>query len=686
MKVQLLKSIPIILIVLVLVIAGPALLPSIQDSLREDDATIATIGNPAAFQASYENWKKDRVRRGNEDELVLPLHYSKGLSAKFTTARGIAKLNLESGVFTATITGLPDSSNYDVWLVDNRPGAEASVKPGASDRMIRLGALQGSGDSRRLVMSLNSDKMREFEVDLVVITPGTQRPGQADLLVGSPTLFQRLFFHERTKGSLEGLVPEETVQENAPAFASLVPAPAVAHASTRTDAMKRLIAKGEDLFFNETFAGNGRTCGTCHPADNNLTIDPAFIAKLPPRDPLFVAEFIPALNFEKNGGKRFEDPLLMRKFGLIVENLDGFGDLAKRFTMRGVPHTLGLARSLTPRAGDQGSETKVQKTGWSGDGAPGDGSLRLFAVGAVTQHFPLTTNRVENKDFRLPTDQELDAMEAFQLSLGRLDELDLTAMQFKGSVPELGRRIFLETADGGPVAAGKCQLCHANAGANVSSTSNPGNGNFNTGVEALANQPARQVRGFPIDGGFGTTPDGRFDELVQNGDGSFGNGTFNTPSLIEAADTPPFFHNNSIATMEEAVNFYNSDAFNDTGLAGGIDLEPTQVEAVAAMLRVINAVENIRASNALNEEALRALGRTRKAKVDRQLALSRAEVTDGIQVLRQAGLHPDAVRHLGQARKLLKQALETNNHFKKVDFIRGAVRNLRTARADMVRA
>ena len=34
-----------------------------------------------------------------------------------------------------------------------------------------------------------------------------------------------------------------------------------------------LIATGEALFFFETFDGNGRTCGTCHRALNNLTID-----------------------------------------------------------------------------------------------------------------------------------------------------------------------------------------------------------------------------------------------------------------------------------------------------------------------------------------------------------------------------------------------------------------------------
>src|SRR5439155_8512230 len=66
-------------------------------------------------------------------------------------------------------------------------------------------------------------------------------------------------------------------------------------ASPTADRLSQLIAKGRDLFFNETFAGNGRTCGTCHPAENNFTIDPAFIATLPKDNPLFVAEFNPDL-------------------------------------------------------------------------------------------------------------------------------------------------------------------------------------------------------------------------------------------------------------------------------------------------------------------------------------------------------------------------------------------------------
>jgi len=128
-----------------------------------------------------------------------------------------------------------------------------------------------------------------------------------------------------------------------------------------------LVARGRHLFFNETFAGNGRTCGTCHPAENNFTLDAAYIARLPASHPLFVAEFQPAL---KQG---FESPRLMREFGLIRENLDGFDDLDNRFVMRSVPHVLAMATSVQSPGGP--------RTGWSGDGAPGDGSLRAICHG-----------------------------------------------------------------------------------------------------------------------------------------------------------------------------------------------------------------------------------------------------------------------------------------------------------------
>ena len=74
---------------------------------------------------------------------------------------------------------------------------------------------------------------------------------------------------------------------------------------------QQLIERGRQLFTKETFDGNGRTCATCHPASNNFTIDPAFIAKLPKSDPLFVAETNPDL-------AKLEDSKALRQRALVT--------------------------------------------------------------------------------------------------------------------------------------------------------------------------------------------------------------------------------------------------------------------------------------------------------------------------------------------------------------------------------
>ncbi|WP_143309385.1 hypothetical protein [Candidatus Entotheonella palauensis] len=411
----------------------------------------------------------------------------------------------------------------------------------------------------------------------------------------------------------------------------------------------------EALFFNETFNGNGRTCGTCHPFTGNFTLNAEDIAALPNDDPLFVAEFNPNLS------SNFENPTLMRQFGLIVENLDGFGDLANVFTMRGIPHTLGLRLSIDSRDGP--------RTGWSGDGAPGDGTLRSFAIGAVIQHFPLSTNRQAGVDFRLPTEDELDAMEAFQLSLGRQEELALP-LPLKGVVALRGQEIFNDGA------LGKCSACHFNAGANANPAilgPGAGNLNFNTGVADLPDQPA-DLTG----------------ELVppDDGLGSPGDGTFNTPTLVEAADTSPFFHDNSVETIEGAVAFYNSDAFNNSpsgqvlvrATGSGIDLEVTQVIAVAAFLRVINALENIRQSLELLDQSTW----IEASKDMRRDLLTQAvhETDDAIMVLTGGGLHPAAVTHLRAALKLTQEVL--HKHSKRGALIQQAKAEHEQARGKLI--
>jgi mono/diheme cytochrome c family protein len=418
------------------------------------------------------------------------------------------------------------------------------------------------------------------------------------------------------------------------------------------DPQAALVAKGRDLFFNETFGGNGRTCGTCHREERNFTIDAVFIATLPKTDALFVAEFNPDLS------RNFENPRLMREFGLILENLDGFDDLANRFTMRGVPHVLGLRNSI---ASPQGP-----RTGWSGDGAPADGSLRAFATGAVIQHFTKTLNRVPGVDFRLPTEDELDALEAFQLSLGRQKDLELP-LPLKGTVAKRGQEIFLDDR------LGKCNICHRNAGANRAAGDNA---NFNTGVEDLPDQPARLTgERVPRDDGFGRP----------------GDNTFNTPPLVEAADTGPFFHNNAVATIEGAVAFFNGQTFNNSPsgrfLASidpngvGIRLDATQVVAIAAFLRVINALENIRQSIELLQ-ASEGLGFSKHEQAQRLLRRAVSETKDSIEVLAGGGLHPEAVAELERARRLTERAARSS--FVHHERIRDAIAAQEKARAELI--
>jgi len=202
-------------------------------------------------------------------------------------------------------------------------------------------------------------------------------------------------------------------------------------------------------------------------------------------------------------------------------------------------------------------------TGWSGDGAPGDGSLRNFAVGAVRQHFTKTLNRnilgddsfdpLLPTDAVLPTSAELDALEAFQLSTGRPVDMDLAGLVLKDADASTGQALFVN-GTGNPLAGGKCNACHMNAGA--LSTFDGQNNNFDTGVEVseatIALREQYGIGALPFDGGFGLVPNS----------GGFGDGSFNTPPLVEAADTLPLFHNNSAETLEAAIAFFNSDAFN----------------------------------------------------------------------------------------------------------------------------
>lgn len=404
------------------------------------------------------------------------------------------------------------------------------------------------------------------------------------------------------------------------------------------------ICAGADIFFRETFAGNGRTCGTCHPAGHNLTIDRDFINALHqsnPQDPLFVFENDPNLAMLEtaqifNGG--------------ILENVDGFEDPTRKFVHRSVPHLLSMVTSIAPDNTDGTTNPPVERTGWGGDGAPGTGSLREFLSGAIKQHYPKSLLRRSGVDFREATSQELDLTLAFQLSLGRLNELNLQQVRMFDADAEDGRQAYLDPA------RGRCNFCHVNGGANSELTGK--NANFDTGTRF---RPALGAEGMVdgqtlFDGGFGgiglahanivTLPLSPENPPL-NG---MGDNTFNTPPVIEAADTLPGFHNDSSTTPEAIVPFYisqdfrNSKASRDLVARFGteINFTPDEGDRMARFMRILNAALNLDIAKQRLTAAQTLANRFRDTQVDVQrtlLSLAEGDVNDALRDLND-GLAP----------------------------------------------
>lgn len=721
--------------------AAPALTPWFGDGDGHRAARRAPVTAGAAglkLARLYARWRAAHEAAGGDHEVRIALGPQRATSAAARAARGVARLDLLEGKASVEAQGLPRGQAWEVWLLDNAGGSGALIDAG--DGVWKLGTLVPRESALSLRARLDRGKLAAFEVDaVVVVAAGSGERSAEPVLFGLPRAFQRIYSRARS-GALDRYALARGASRAGPdalleRLATLVGASGAAaaaplHADVDT-LLSEMAAAGADLFLNETFAGNGRTCGTCHPPANNFTIDPAFIAALPASDPLFVAEREPALS-------GLEDAALLRSHALIIENVDGFD---RPGVLRSVPHVFAMSQSLSPPIcvgadgcavtfpdGTQtlfpyGAQTAfvdttmpeatgfaalstdplvafpVERTGWSGDGAPGSGSLREFSIGAVIQHFPRTLARRAGVDFRLPTDDELDALELFQLSLGRLDDPDLREMTFKHPVIERGKQVFMrdDTQDG-TVSAGKCQICHFNAGANstpevfgeiVSRFGVPrtffGNQVFSTGVNDLPPDQTRAPAGIPRDGGMGIRfmgPGGCVNGHFEFGagpptfvpdpgtePGGFGTAAaggflptgfcieqFNPPPLVEAADTAPFFHNNAFDTLEEAVAFYGSDTFNqDPSISlflgstdsGGIaiKLDEQAVSDVSHFLRALNALENLRQADELSAAALSAHGTAS----DELLDQAWEELKDARAVLEQTALHARAVSHLALA-------------------------------------
>ena len=522
----------------------------------------ATAATPEdGLAEAYGIFKQTFVNDAEDQRFHIGFGFHPGLSSASVVADGVpvsgqATIDFAAGLVTAHLHGPTGGTLFDLYFVKNRVG-HGTVKPEPGDRIFKVGRFavdpRFGPNQHFLSATVGTAPFPEpgvnFDLDLVVITLAGQDPTRNIVAVGARTLFEKRFFRERAGASLD---------------------PVTGTLADDVETTDPLVRRGSQLFFSETFGGNGRTCGTCHRLEHNLTIDAAFVATLPADDPLFVVP------------DGLEDRALLAQ-AMIRENVDGFEQPTVKFVERSVPHTLAMSTSLgevatgigmnnAPSTGVDGPPPD-QRTGWSGDGAPGRGTLNEFAFGAIVQHFTRSLGRVPGTDFRLPTQAELDALEAFQRFSGRQRNVLTPALTFGDPAAQAGRDSAINEA--------QCVACHRDIVGDPAT-----NFNFDTGVARVA-LPFASATNMPSDGGFGVARDGA--------SARFGNGRFNVPPLFEAADTAPLFHNNAAATIEDAVAFYGSDEFlaSPGSSFARPSLDAESIANIAAFLRTINALTNI---------------------------------------------------------------------------------------------
>jgi hypothetical protein len=180
------------------------------------------------------------------------------------------------------------------------------------------------------------------------------------------------------------------------------------------------------------------------------------------------------------------------------------------------------------------------------------------------------------------------------------------------------------------------------------------------------------VQAFPHDGGFGQ---------ALNGAGSFGDLSFNTPPVVEAADTAPFFHNNVVSTLEGVVQFYAGPEFNTPRAAGArFSFSAAQVSDIANFMRGLNTLQNIsQVQRSLN--GVLALTGNPQPQVQEGLQLASSNTGDAIRVLGEGSIFPLAVPHLNQAQALIAQALAASSAGTRAPFINQALAELDAAQA-----
>ena len=102
----------------------------------EDGLTGTGRADPEVLRESYKLWEAEYLKNGGDSNLILALHWSKGLPDEKTKGSGHVKIDMNGGRVAAAVSGLSASEGWDLWLVQNLP--DSSILPEQEDTLVKL--------------------------------------------------------------------------------------------------------------------------------------------------------------------------------------------------------------------------------------------------------------------------------------------------------------------------------------------------------------------------------------------------------------------------------------------------------------------------------------------------------------------------------------------------------------------
>jgi len=219
-------------------------------------------------------WETLYEKMGGDTQVAVHLAPLRGLAQADSHARGQAIIQFHDNRVRVTVHGLAPESHgpYNVLLVHNRPGPGRSAvleRGPDGDTIIDLGPLTFQGASAHLDTQIAPERLRQFTIDLVVVTRTSPSEADTVILGGYTSVLHKLGRQVRLQAA-----PQRPLRPASSAawWQRLGPPLAAANTSSTLEMqLQTLVADGRRLFFAETFNGNGRTCATCHRQERHFS-------------------------------------------------------------------------------------------------------------------------------------------------------------------------------------------------------------------------------------------------------------------------------------------------------------------------------------------------------------------------------------------------------------------------------